>query len=202
MNTFEQRSRDNFNRKADDYDNTFDGRFAEKYKGFLLEEIKIQPHDSVLDVGCGNGRFLEMLSDKHDIEGYGVDIAEKMIDNARRNCPGMTFEVNGCEHTSFQDQSFDVITVCVALHHFPDLRAFAREANRVLKPKGLLYIAEGRLPFIIREVFNLFIPFSRSGDVKVYSPREIRSAFEAYGFELVELKKRGIYPMLIVLRKP
>jgi len=201
MKTFEQKTTENFNRKADNYDRTFDGWFTERYKRLLLEEIKIKPHDRILDIGCGNGTFLKMLSGQFVIEGYGVDIAGKMIENARKNCPDMTFEVNSCEHTSFQDQTFDVITVCVALHHFPDLNAFAKEASRILKPEGLLYIAEGHLPFIIREITNLFIPFSRTGDVKVYSPKEIQSAFNAYGFDLTAFNRRGIYQMLIEMRK-
>lgn len=201
MKTFEQKSKENFNRKTDDYEHTFDGRFTESYKSLLLEEIKINPNDSILDVACGNGKFLKMLSDKCAIKGYGVDIAEKMVENARKNCPGMTFKVGSSEHTSFQDQMFDVVTVCVALHHFPDLKAFAKEAKRILKPEGLVYIAEGHLPVVIRRASNLLIPLSKAGDVKVYSPKEIQSAFEAYGFEMTGFKRRGIYQMLIEMRK-
>ncbi len=97
MNAFERKSIEHFNQEADVYDNSFDGRTTEKYKALLLEEIRIKPHDCVLDVGCGSEGFLKMLSDKCVIEGYGVDIAEKMIEDARKNCPDMTFEVTSCE---------------------------------------------------------------------------------------------------------
>ncbi|HWQ88417.1 MAG TPA: methyltransferase domain-containing protein [Desulfitobacteriaceae bacterium] len=196
MKTFEEKSREWYNRIADNYDNTFDGRFTEKFKKLLLEEIKIKPGESILDVACGNGRLLKMLASKYAIKGYGVDLAEKMIENARKNCPDMVFEVNSCEHTSFKNQMFDVITVCVAYHHFPDVKAFAREANRLLKPEGLLYIAEGHLPFIIREIFNLFVPLSKGGNVKVYSPREIKDNFEAYGFKQVGYTKKGFIQII------
>lgn len=199
--SFEQKSREHFNREADDYDDSFDGRTTERYKILLLEEIRVEPHGSVLDVGCGNGRFLKQLSERCAIDGYGVDIAEKMVENARKNCPGMTFEVSGCECTPFPDVKFDIVTVCVALHHFPNLGAFAKEMNRVLKSGGRVYIADGRLPAVVRQIFNLFVPLSRSGDVKVYSLGKIRSAFEAHGFEMTEFKKKGVYPILVELRK-
>lgn len=200
MKTFEDKSRESYNQKADDYDNTFDGKFTAKFKELLLEEIIVKTNDSILDVACGNASFLKMLSNKYNIKGYGIDISEKMIENAKNRCPDMTFETSACEHTPFKNQMFDVITVCAAYHHFPDIRAFAKESNRILKPKGLLYIAEVYYPFIIRAIFNPFVPLSKAGDVKFYSPQEIQSNFEEYGFEKVSFKSEG-HIQIIGLRK-
>jgi SAM-dependent methyltransferase len=88
----------------------------------------------------------------------------------------------------------------VAYHHFPDVKAFAQEANRLLKPKGLLYIAEGYLPFIIRVIFNPFVPLSKGGNVKVYSSKEIKGNFEAYGFEQIGFTRKGLI-QIIEMRK-
>lgn len=200
MRAFETKSRESYNRKADDYDKTFDGKFTMRFKEVLLEEMMVETNNNILDVACGNGTFLKMLSHKHDIEGHGIDISEKMIENAKRRYPDMTFEISGCEHTPFKDQMFDVVTVCAAYHHFPDTRAFAKEANRILKPKGLLYIAEVYYPFIIRAILNPFVPLSKAGDVKFYSPREIQSNFEEYGFEKVGFKRDG-HIQIIKLRR-
>lgn len=200
MKTFNEKSRESYNLKAEDYDNTFDGKFTEKFKKLLLEEIIIQPNNSILDVACGNGTFLRMLTGKCNIKGYGIDISEKMIEVAKKKCPDMIFEVNGCEHTSFQNEMFDVITVCAAYHHFPDVKAFAKEAYRLLKPQGKLYIAEVYYSFIIRAICNPFVPLSKAGDVKFYSPKEIKINFEKYGFEQVRLKKDG-HVQILEMRK-
>lgn len=201
MKSFAEKSREAYNRKADDYDNTFDGHFTKRYQELLLAEMAVNPDDSILDVGCGNGTLFKMLSEKYPINGHGVDISEKMIENARKKCPRMTFKVSSCDRIPFPDQIFDIITVCVALHHFPDIRAFAAEAARLLKPGGLLYIAEGHLPLIIRQMFNPFVRLSKSGDVKVYSPKEIERAFASFGFQMIRIKRRGVYQMLIEMRK-
>jgi ubiquinone/menaquinone biosynthesis C-methylase UbiE len=200
MKTFEEKSRESYNLKAYDYDNTLEGKFTEKFKQLLLEEITIQSNDSILDVACGNGTFLKMLASKNDIKGYGIDISEKMIEAAKEKCPGMIFEVSGCEHTSFENQKFDIVTVCAAYHHFPDVKTFAKEAKRILKPLGRLYIADVYYSFIIRAICNPFVPLSKAGDVKFYSPKEIQDNFETYGFEQLGFKREGNV-QIIELRK-
>lgn len=201
MNIFAEKSRESYNKIADDYDNTFDGKYTENFKKKSLGEIIIKPgNNNVLDVACGNGTLLKMLSAKFNIHGYGIDISEKMIENAKAKCPEMLFEVSSCENTSFKNHMFDVVTVCAAFHHFPDIKAFANEAKRILKPQGMLYIAEIYYPFIIRAILNPFVPLSKAGDVKFYSPKEIKANFETHGFEQTGLKKEGNIQLIILRR--
>ena len=67
MKTSEDKSRESYNRKADNYHKTFDGKFTMKFKELLLEEIIVETNHNILDVACGNATFLEMLSNKYDI---------------------------------------------------------------------------------------------------------------------------------------
>lgn len=181
MNKFEQQSIQSYNKKAKDYDNTADGRFTVKFKEKLLESVTIQKGDRVLDIGCGNGRLLNMFAEKSTFDGYGTDISTEMIKEARKQNPQMSFEVSRCDDLPFSDNTFDIITVCAAFHHFPDIHAFSKEAYRVLKPNGIIYIAEMYYPAIIRILCNPFFIFSKSGDVKIYSPKEIIKTLKATG---------------------
>ena len=95
----------------------------------------------------------------------------------------------------------DVISVCAAYHHFPDTAAFAKEAKRVLKPGGTIYIADVYLPAILRLLVNPFVPLSRAGDVKFYSPKEIALNFEQLGFETVDAKTTGHVQMVFVRKQ-
>lgn len=125
MKSFNEKSIESYNEKADHDDETFDGRFTLEFKHKLLEKISVNRGAYVLDVACGNGTLIKMLADHYGIIGYGTDISEKMIENARRKNPGMIFETAGCESMPFENQLFDIITVCAAYHHFPDVKAFS-----------------------------------------------------------------------------
>jgi hypothetical protein len=68
------------------------------------------------------------------------------------------------------------------------------------KPGGRIYIADVYYSTPIRVILNPFIPLSKAGDVRFYSPREIEKNFEVHGFQqtnfmieghiqIVELKK-------------
>ncbi len=183
MNKYEERSINAYNKKADNYDNTFDGQFTYKYKTKLIELIHIPEDSKLLDIACGNGRLLQMLSRKQTFQGFGCDISENMIKIAKQNNPSMTFLQSPCDALPFKDNTFDTVTVSVAFHHFPNINGFAKEALRVLRPKGTLYISEVYYPLVLRIIFNPFIRFSRAGDLKFYSPKEICRLLKDTGFQ-------------------
>lgn len=182
MKSFEQRSKDSYNKKAKEYEKTFDGRFTVKFKKMLYDVMEVPQNASVLDVACGNGRFLKMLTEKGLFQGFGVDISENMIEEAEKLNPNMNFYVAGCETLPFEENTMDVMTVCAAFHHFPNVEKFAKEAKRVMKQDGVIYIAEVYLPAVLRIICNPFVRFSRAGDVKFYSSKEIKYLFEKNDF--------------------
>ncbi len=200
-NKYEKRSVRSYQRKADHYDDTFDGRFTREFKERLLTAISITGGDRVLDVACGNGRLLQMLSLKHTFDGYGVDLSEKMIENARRLNPSMFFVQSGCDALPFQNAFFDVMTVCAAYHHFPDVSSFASEAFRVLKQGGTLHIAEVYYGRILRALFNPLVHFSPAGDVRFYGPDEIIGLLESAGFIREAVSIHG-HIQIVSVRKP
>lgn len=200
MNKFEVRSIKSYNTKADNYDTTLDGKFTMKFKEMLINTVSIPNGVNVLDIACGNGTFLKMLSQYNSFSGYGTDIAEKMIENAKRINPTMSFEVASCDNLPFKDESMDVVTVCAAFHHFPNVNRFAKEVFRVLKRDGMVYIAEVYYPAFIRTICNPFVPLSKAGDVRFYGPNEIITLFENYNFHQELFTKEG-HVQIIQMRK-
>jgi Methylase involved in ubiquinone/menaquinone biosynthesis len=191
MSSHNEKNMRAYDKKADNYDNTFDGRFTERFKKALLSAIDVSNGDSVLDIGCGNGTLLSRLSNIQSIAAFGVDISPKMIENAKAHYPGFNFTVSDCENVPLADDSMDIIVVCAAYHHFPNTNAFALEAKRLLKQGGSIYIAEFRLPVFIRYIANIFLPLSKDGDVKLYSSKEIVTTFSGLGFYHITTTKKA-----------
>jgi len=191
-NKLNEKSRTAYNIKADEYDNSREGQFTRNIHRLLLSEAKWQEGQRVLDVACGTGSLLAAMNKSKPIAGFGIDIADRMIENATKKNPGMEFRVSGCESIPFADGSMDIITVCAAYHHFPDTTAFAKEASRILKPGGTLYIADMFVPAAIRIILNPFVPLIfKEGDVRFYSPKQITSNFKRFGFNEISITIHG-----------
>jgi len=186
-NKYEKKSRQTFNKKASTYDNGYIGKFTQKYKDLLIETIDETKSDvhgcRVLDVACGTGALLEMLHDRYAVTGYGIDISENMIAIAKEKNKDLHFEVGSASDLHFvDDNSMDIVTVSAAYHHFPDTDQFLREAYRVLKPCGAIYIAEPHSPILLRPLAFILVHFSKSGDKTFYTPKKINKSFRKNGF--------------------
>ena len=187
LSDFNAKSKATYNKIANDYDDSFDGKFTRKFKRLLAENINLEDNISVLDVACGNGSLLALLSKQRAIHGFGIDLSDQMIKNAAAINPDMEFYVAGCEAMPLENDTIDLITVSAAYHHFPDVKAFANEAKRVLKANGKIYIAEIYLNPVFRFICNPFVPLSKAGDVKFYSPNQIINNFNLSGFEKMDV---------------
>lgn len=183
MGTRAQRSKITYNNMAAEYDTSPEGKYTRPHKAELFEHVSLRQGNAVLDVACGNGFLLGKLSKKAKIHAYGIDISENMIAAAKARYPHCSFAVSPCVPLPFEAESMDAITVSCAFHHFENPQAFASECLRVLKKNGLVYLAEPFYPPLIRWIANKIVfPFSKSGDVKVYSLKELKRLFEAAGF--------------------
>lgn len=100
---------------------------------------------TVLDVGCGFGGSSRMLARDYGFAVTGVTISPRQVQRARQLTPeGLSaqFEVDDAMALSFPDASFDVVWSVEAGPHMPDKALFAQELMRVLKPGGVLVLAD------------------------------------------------------------
>ena len=105
-----------------------------------------------------------------------------MIEEAKAKYPQMDFRISSCDHIPLDNSSFDVMISCMAYHHFENKEGFAKEASRLLKPDGVLYIADPRFPWLIRKALNGFFSLIRINGAFL-NPDETAARFSAFGFE-------------------
>jgi SAM-dependent methyltransferase len=98
-----------------------------------LERVDLQPGQAVLDVGCGVGAFLRMVTER-EARAFGIDASERLIELARRRLPVAELRVGEMETLPYQDDSFDLVSGFNSFFFADDIVSAVREAGRVAKP--------------------------------------------------------------------
>jgi len=96
---------------------------------------------SLLDVGCGTGRHLELLRDRYDVEG--LDLNPVLLDLARARCPGVAFHEGDMADFSL-GRRFDVVVCLFSAIAYVRTQERMRQAiasmRRHLEPGGVLLV--------------------------------------------------------------
>lgn len=120
------------------------GLFERKFFGDTRQWVCLQVEGSVLEVAIGTGLNLPAYGD--DVRLTGVDLSPGMLEHARRRAEegGRTvdLQVGDAQQLDFPDASFDTVVSTFSLCGIPDDRAAVGEMWRVLRPGGLLVLAD------------------------------------------------------------
>ncbi|MDV2994832.1 MAG: 2-methyl-6-phytyl-1,4-hydroquinone methyltransferase [Chroococcidiopsis sp. SAG 2025] len=106
---------------------------------------RFSPGTTVLDVGCGIGGSSRILARDYGFAVTGITISPQQVKRAQELTPtelDVQFLVDDAMALSFPDASFDVVWSIEAGPHMPDKAIFALELLRVLKPGGVLVVAD------------------------------------------------------------
>jgi SAM-dependent methyltransferase len=144
----------------------------------------------VLDLACGNGRWLE----RFDPEGYvGIDLNEQMLSEALTHFPGAQFVRGDMTAIPFADQSFEgLMSMFGAMGHLPleGQQKMIAEIHRVLVPGGVAILTNGNM------ISPFALPVTISGNrvklegirFRVYSTTPQRFTRLLRGFKLLRLE--------------
>ena len=105
------------------------------------------PGPSVLDIGTGTGVVACTMA-KFGCRVRAIDHSPEMLAIATRHAADaglssrIEFLIGDSEQLQFEDGSFDAVTIQGMLHHLPAIEPTLREAVRILRPGGELYISE------------------------------------------------------------
>jgi SAM-dependent methyltransferase len=98
-----------------------------------LRHVGLEPHDRVLDIGCGVGTFLRLVADR-GAEAFGIDASEELLELARDRVPEADLRVGDMEALPYDDDSFDLVTGFNSFFFATDIVAALREGARVARP--------------------------------------------------------------------
>ncbi len=158
----------------------------------LVELVGPQASDEVLDIATGAGNvalaFAPLVS-----RVVAFDLTPSMLQQtlATASSRGLTNveAVQGlAEDLPFENNSFDIVTVRLAPHHYADIRKGVSEMARVVRPGGKVLIVDTTVPeddVLDREINEIEILRDNS-HVRNYRPSEWRSMVESVGLRVTE----------------
>ena len=123
---------------------------------------KLPKGSRVLDVGCGIGGSARILSNDYGFDVVGISISQEQIKRANEltnNHNFCRFEVMNALDLKFPKGSFDGVWSVEAGPHIIDKQKFADEMLRVLRPGGVLAIADWNQRDLTKNPLNFLEKF-------------------------------------------
>jgi ubiquinone/menaquinone biosynthesis C-methylase UbiE len=178
--------------RAETYDTRFS--FTRWTQRKLVSLLQLGDNPYLLDLACGTGWALRYAANRTNGQGefYGVDNSSKMIAQAQaksQSCGSLHFYKARVEALPFDDDFFHVVMSSNAFHHFSNPEKALREANRVLKPRGKLYILDITANNAFMRLVDRFSRKVEPAHVKLYSTKEFQALFERAGLCYITSKR-------------
>jgi SAM-dependent methyltransferase len=145
---------------------------------------------SVLDIGCGRGYLLKRLSNR-GWQCAGIDIPQSPIP---LNIPNFDFNVGSAdEHLPWASETFDLVILNHVLEHTFSPQFVLREARRVLRPDGIIYIGVPDFGSWQASWFKEFwFPLEIPRHLHHFEPLPLKFLLENQGFHISRLSMRSI----------
>ncbi len=153
----------------------------------------------VLDLGCGGGLIAIPLL-KKGVSVVGIDISKESIAAAKRAANGDgEFFVGDITSIDLPAQQFDCVLIADVLDHIPKYENVLREAERLLRPGGKLFVGTLNRTFIswfltifLGETLG-FIPKGTHDHALFIKPDELIEAAKQFNLDLVHVQ--GEWPL-------
>lgn len=159
--------------------------------GSLLRYL-IPEGQRILDVGCGQGDFLDLLKPS---SGVGVDLSQEMIGRAGEKHPHLRFLAGDAEDLALQEGPFDYILLSNTVGYLQDIQKAFRRLSDHCAPDTRV---------VITHYNHLWEPVLRLGEwlgLKMREPyqnwlsiRDIENLLHLEGFEVVRTRRAILLP--------
>ncbi len=169
----------------------------------IVEELSPQPGEKIIDIGCGDGYYLHLLSNLgiSSLQLTGVDYDVKGLEKTKKNLKGKEIRISSGDLMTklpFADSSFDKTVMSEVTEHLPNDVLGLKEVYRILKPGSVLCLTvpNANYPFLWDPLNwlleRLFSTHVKSGfwagiwnqHLRLYTPSQITVVLKKAGFRI------------------
>jgi 2-polyprenyl-3-methyl-5-hydroxy-6-metoxy-1,4-benzoquinol methylase len=147
---------------------------------FDLELSLLEPaHGRLLDVGCADGAFV-VAAKGRGYQASGIDIMQSAIEFGRSES-GLDLECGDFTDGHLQGDSYDVVTMWATLEHLDQPAAFLDEAQRVLRPGGLLAVSVPNIASLTHRLLRRRDRYVSVEHLNYFSPNVLSTILRRHG---------------------
>jgi SAM-dependent methyltransferase len=167
-------------------------RYAIYFHALKTKDPKFPFPGTLLDIGCGSGRFMVEMRDK-GWKVYGVEVSESAAKLGRK-LSGLDIFAGTLDQARFPDASFDYVRSNHSFEHIHNPNEILVEIRRILKPGGRLFVGVPNVRGWAARRFGphwwyLGAPVHTFG----YDPQSLSSLLRSHGFEVVKVQYNSTY---------
>ena len=164
-----------------------------------LQQIQIEDHFTILDVGCGGGKTVRKLAGLAQAgKVYGVDYAKGSVAASRSansdfiQAGRVEIQDASVSRLPFPAEQFDLITAVETQYYWPNLTDDMKEVRRTLKPGGtFVVIAETCAGHLTEKLLRPLMKLLRARTLSAAQQRELFASAGYSDIRIVEERKRG-----------
>ncbi len=161
----------------------------------LLELTRPHADWHVLDVATGAGHTALTFA-PHVAQVIATDLTESMVAKAatlatERGLTNVETRQADAEELPFEDDTFDLVTCRIAMHHFPNPKQAIAEFARVLKPGGVVGFTDN-ITVPDKKAAGYYNAYEKLRDPShnwVYPLVRLQAMFEQAGFEITAIRE-------------
>lgn len=155
-----------------------------KISDYKIKEII--PHISgkkVLDIGCGPGHLVDILS-KKGFDSFGIDSTPSFINYAKKNKKG-TFKIGNANKTQFKSKEFDTVILKSVLEHLKDDKIALKEALRI--GKKIIIIVPQKTSFKLKKRGLIYSHYQDKSHLRNYTKKSLTKLINSCNAKIIKL---------------
>ena len=155
------------------------GPTRREVKKIVLPLLEKNNELKILDIGCGTGQLIKEISDQYNKVNYlGIDVAENMIEVAKKNNKGKNVKFKTSSIESFEsNEKYDIIICTHAFPYFPNKQEMIKKMAGLCNKKGQVIIVNSSTNSLKDLIINFFLKATTS-KAKYLSIDEMKKLFK------------------------